>query len=149
MAGAGGIGWVTQMVRHSRVPHSIPCQRFLPHLRGTVWAAALNAHENHFVSWTLVIVGTSPAVARCERLRKSSTAPTVTQWVVPDGSDLTCLQPYARRYHGPDSPYFDAPLFLDCCGLVRRVMDDLQEDFGFRLGRWNQVPPPGCRAPHV
>eukprot|EP00736_Rhodelphis_marinus_P006144 Rmarinus@m.9251 len=68
--------------------------------------------------------------------------------------------PYARRYHAPDrdrsndrfpcagcakasvrSPcaYFDAPLHLDCCGLIRRVLFDLREDFGFTIGKWNQA----------
>ncbi|XP_038062248.1 probable beta-tubulin polyglutamylase [Patiria miniata] len=47
--------------------------------------------------------------------------------------------PYAKRYHGPDSPDYNAPLFLDCCGLVRRVLLDLKEDFGFKVGLWNQA----------
>jgi hypothetical protein len=46
--------------------------------------------------------------------------------------------PYHARYHGPESPYYNAPLYLDCCGLIRRVLQDLQSDFGFRVGRWNQ-----------
>ena len=44
--------------------------------------------------------------------------------------------PYAERYKAPDAPI--APLYLDCCGLVRQVLKDLQEDFGFVIGRWNQ-----------
>lgn len=28
---------------------------------------------------------------------------------------------------------------MDCCALVRQVVHDLREDFGFTLGRWNQV----------
>lgn len=36
-------------------------------------------------------------------------------------------------------PEYSSPLFLDCCGLVRQVMRDLEEDFGFRLGPWNQA----------
>jgi hypothetical protein len=32
----------------------------------------------------------------------------------------------------------DPDLFLDCCGLVRRCVLDLKEDFGFELGPWNQ-----------
>jgi len=47
--------------------------------------------------------------------------------------------PYARKYHEPGTPDHDAPLFLDCCALVRRAVDDLTEDFGFRVGRWNQA----------
>ncbi|PIK36407.1 hypothetical protein BSL78_26767, partial [Apostichopus japonicus] len=34
---------------------------------------------------------------------------------------------------------YNSPLFLDCCGLVRRVLLDLREDFGFKVGRWNQA----------
>lgn len=33
----------------------------------------------------------------------------------------------------------DAPLYLDCCGLVRQAVSDLADDFGFKLGRWNQA----------
>jgi hypothetical protein len=32
----------------------------------------------------------------------------------------------------------DADLYLDCCGLVRRCVLDLKEQFGFELGPWNQ-----------
>ena len=46
--------------------------------------------------------------------------------------------PYAQKYHDKGTKDYDAPLFLDCCALVRRAINDLQEDFGFRLGRWNQ-----------
>ena len=27
--------------------------------------------------------------------------------------------PYAKRYWKPDEKHYDAPLFLDCCALVR------------------------------
>ena len=47
--------------------------------------------------------------------------------------------PYAKRYHNPGDPHYDAPLFLDCCALVRQVVYDLREDFGFKLDRWNQA----------
>eukprot|EP00794_Sanderia_malayensis_P015068 gene15068-16623_t len=47
--------------------------------------------------------------------------------------------PYAKRYHDKESPDYNAPLFLDCCGLVRRVLMDLKKDFGFKIGRWNQA----------
>lgn len=47
--------------------------------------------------------------------------------------------PYAKRYHDPGTEAYNSPIFLDCCGLVRQVMDDLKEDFGFRIGRWNQA----------
>ena len=47
--------------------------------------------------------------------------------------------PYAKRYHKPGDPLYDAPIFLDCCALVRQVVYDLREDFGFKLDRWNQA----------
>ena len=46
--------------------------------------------------------------------------------------------PYAKKYRGPSDSYYYSPLFLDCCGLVRKCVSDLQKDFGFRLGNWNQ-----------
>jgi hypothetical protein len=47
--------------------------------------------------------------------------------------------PYAKRYHEPDSPLHQSPLFLDCCGLVRQVLRDLKDEFGFTIGPWNQA----------
>lgn len=66
--------------------------------------------------------------------------------------------PYARKYHEPDcedmvesvihylilllhflAPTHHSPLFLDCCGLVRRVLRDMKEDLGFTAGPWNQA----------
>mmetsp|Transcript_23738 Transcript_23738/g.40885 ORF Transcript_23738/g.40885 Transcript_23738/m.40885 type:complete len:268 (+) Transcript_23738:101-904(+) len=47
--------------------------------------------------------------------------------------------PYSRKKLPPDSPLRNSPLFLDCCGLVRRCVYDLRDLFGFRLGRWNQA----------
>lgn len=44
--------------------------------------------------------------------------------------------PYALRYKNPEDPV--APLYLDCCALVRQAVQDLQDDFGFAIGRWNQ-----------
>lgn len=49
------------------------------------------------------------------------------------------MQPYKKKYFEPGTPEYDAPLFLDCCGLVRRVCWDMQEALGFRLGSWNQA----------
>lgn len=64
--------------------------------------------------------------------------------------------PYARKYFEPGSkikpitsikdfdncicsaPEYESKLFLDCCGLVRRVLYDLSKDFGFIIGPWNQ-----------
>ena len=45
--------------------------------------------------------------------------------------------PYHKKYKEPDAP--EAPLYLDCCGLVRQVMRDLADDFGFPIARWNQA----------
>lgn len=42
--------------------------------------------------------------------------------------------PYARKYWAPHEPEFYAPLFLDCCGLVRRVLRDLSLLFHFVVG---------------
>ena len=48
--------------------------------------------------------------------------------------------PYHPSYHrDPSSPHHNAPLFLDCCGLIRRVCQDLVEDFGFLIGPGNQA----------
>jgi len=56
----------------------------------------------------------------------------------------TCLQylgiPYHPKYHqDPSSEFYQAPLYLDCCGLVRRALQDLAGDFNFKIGRWNQA----------
>lgn len=45
--------------------------------------------------------------------------------------------PYAKKYQPEDAP--ELPLYLDCCGLIRQVMKDLQDEFGFAMGKWNQV----------
>ena len=47
--------------------------------------------------------------------------------------------PYHRRYHDPGSEFYNAPLYLDCCGLIRQCLRDLEEDFGFTVGPWNQA----------
>lgn len=47
--------------------------------------------------------------------------------------------PYAKKYHQPGTEAYDSPIFLDCCGLVRQVMWDLKDEFGFCIGRWNQA----------
>jgi hypothetical protein len=45
--------------------------------------------------------------------------------------------PYAKKYQPEDGPEY--PLYLDCCGLVRQVLKDLQHEFGFVIGKWNQA----------
>lgn len=46
--------------------------------------------------------------------------------------------PYSKHWLKEDNPLYNSPIFLDCCGLTRQVVNDLKEDFGFMLGRWNQ-----------
>jgi hypothetical protein len=47
--------------------------------------------------------------------------------------------PYDRKYHQPGQPLYDAPLFLDCCALVRQCIFDLRQEFCYTLGKWNQA----------
>lgn len=47
--------------------------------------------------------------------------------------------PYAKKYRNPDDQLYKSPIFLDCCALVRQAVNDLKEDFGFMLNRWNQA----------
>ena len=47
--------------------------------------------------------------------------------------------PYARKFHEEGTPAYNSHLFLDCCALVRQAVDDLQDELGFRIGRWNQA----------
>ena len=45
-----------------------------------------------------------------------------------------------KKYHlEPGTKHYNAPLYLDCCGIVRQVILDLKDDFGFKLDRWNQA----------
>ena len=46
--------------------------------------------------------------------------------------------PYGQKYHQPGDPLYSAPLFLDCCALVRQCVFDLRQDFGYTLAKWNQ-----------
>ena len=43
--------------------------------------------------------------------------------------------PYAKRYFKPGEPEYESSIFLDCCGLVRRVLWNMQYLFGFRIGQ--------------
>jgi len=47
--------------------------------------------------------------------------------------------PYGKRYLSEEHPLYNSPIFLDCCGLIRQCVNDLKEEFGFMLGRWNQA----------
>ena len=47
--------------------------------------------------------------------------------------------PYAKRYWKEGEELYNAPIFLDCCALTRQAVQDLKEDFGFKLDRWNQA----------
>jgi len=46
--------------------------------------------------------------------------------------------PYSKYYIKEDNPLYNSPIFLDCCGLTRQAVNDLKDEFGFMLGRWNQ-----------
>lgn len=46
--------------------------------------------------------------------------------------------PYAQKYHTKEDALFSAPLFLDCCALIRQCVFDLRQEFGYTLGKWNQ-----------
>eukprot|EP01017_Pseudomicrothorax_dubius_P015750 TRINITY_DN1801_c0_g1_i2.p1 TRINITY_DN1801_c0_g1~~TRINITY_DN1801_c0_g1_i2.p1 ORF type:complete len:142 (+),score=30.63 TRINITY_DN1801_c0_g1_i2:121-546(+) len=47
--------------------------------------------------------------------------------------------PYGKRYLKPEDPLYNSPLFLDCCALIRQIVYDLREEFGFVLPGYNQV----------
>jgi len=46
--------------------------------------------------------------------------------------------PYAAKHLPEGSKELGSSLFLDCCGLIRRVVRDLKHEFGFTLGPGNQ-----------
>ena len=39
--------------------------------------------------------------------------------------------PYGSKYWKEGEKHYNAPLYLDCCALLRQVIYDLREDFGF------------------
>ena len=39
--------------------------------------------------------------------------------------------PYAKKHRESDDPYYYSPIFLDCCGLVRKCVKEMAPDFGF------------------
>ena len=47
--------------------------------------------------------------------------------------------PYAQKYWKPGSPEHESPIFLDCCGLVRKILRDMAQDLNFVVGPWNQA----------
>lgn len=47
--------------------------------------------------------------------------------------------PYAKKFHNPGDSLFNAPLFLDCCALIRQCVFDLRGEFGYTLAKWNQA----------
>ena len=47
--------------------------------------------------------------------------------------------PYAERYHKEGDPLYGKPLYLDCCALFRRSLQEMRADFGFDVGTWNQA----------
>ena len=47
--------------------------------------------------------------------------------------------PYKKSLLEEGHQNYNAPLFLDCCALVRKAVNNLKKDFGFKLKRENQV----------
>ncbi|CAD7936627.1 unnamed protein product [Amoebophrya sp. A120] len=49
--------------------------------------------------------------------------------------------PYAKRYYPADEypQDYERGDFLDCCGLLRQASADLENEWGWKLGRWNQT----------
>lgn len=45
--------------------------------------------------------------------------------------------PYSLRYRPENEPI--APLYLDCCGLIRKILEDMEKLIGFKVGKWNQA----------
>lgn len=46
--------------------------------------------------------------------------------------------PYSKKFYKEGDEFYNSPIFLDCCGLVRRCVNDLNEEFKFSLFGWNQ-----------
>ena len=46
--------------------------------------------------------------------------------------------PYAQKYWQEGTKEHASPFFLDCCGLVRRILQDMAYNLGFVIGPWNQ-----------
>jgi len=46
--------------------------------------------------------------------------------------------PYTKKVYKEGDDHYYSPIFLDCCGLVRQCVNDLSEDFGFSLSKYNQ-----------
>ncbi|CAD7947072.1 unnamed protein product [Amoebophrya sp. A25] len=47
--------------------------------------------------------------------------------------------PYAKRYVEEGSDEWNKGVFLDCCALLRQASADLESEWGWKLGRWNQT----------
>ena len=84
--------------------------------KGSRTAAAKDALRAKFVKQVSSYVGTPYSAARNETSTGDESLP-----IIPTSAD-----------DGHKA------LYLDCCGLVRRALTDLKEDFGFEVGPWNQ-----------
>ncbi len=47
--------------------------------------------------------------------------------------------PYSKKFYSEGDEFFNSPLFLDCCGLIRKCVNDLSDYFKFSLFGWNQA----------
>lgn len=74
-----------------------------------------------------------------ELLRKKFVETARKYFGVPYAKQYSLPHNFANRFHKPGSPRRKSKLFLDCCGLVRQIVFDLREYFGFILQRYNQV----------
>ena len=45
--------------------------------------------------------------------------------------------PYGARFWKEGEEHHNAPLYLDCCALIRQIVNDLRNDFGFHMEMWN------------
>ena len=45
----------------------------------------------------------------------------------------------ATKFCAAGDPDLEAEKYLDCCGVVRQVLRDLSDKFGFAVGPWNQA----------
>jgi len=82
------------------------------------------------VSFEIEICRTSEEISRCT-LRKEILR--TRKYAIVFGHFAFSLQIFSFL-----APEYESKIFLDCCGLVRRVMYDLAKEFGFIIGPWNQ-----------
>ena len=53
--------------------------------------------------------------------------------------DYYYAQRYAKKFCEEGTEEYEKGFFLDCCALLRQVTQDLENEWGWTLGRWNQT----------